>query len=108
MQRKFQATVEDDRDEVDYGRPPPRPQPLLRSPTPEPPRNRNQMQIKISDANDNKVQFDLKPTTKLGKLKKAYAAEKQLDLHLFKFVFAGVFVLDDHTPEIVSNVTQCT
>ena len=65
-----------------------------------------QMNIKFSDHSGFKVQFRLKPTTKLGKAMDHYSARVEKNRQTLRFLFEGERLLPDSTPKSVSNGFQ--
>ncbi|WFD22298.1 SUMO protein smt3 [Malassezia equina] len=58
-----------------------------------------QLNIKVKDAEGNEVFFKVKRTTKLAKLKRAYAERMGKPENSVRFIFDGQRVGDDDTAE---------
>ncbi|GHJ85848.1 hypothetical protein NliqN6_2250 [Naganishia liquefaciens] len=57
------------------------------------------MNIKVTSTDGNEVFFKIKRTTKLNKLKTAYAERVGKQMNAIRFFYEGRKVLDDDTPE---------
>lgn len=71
-------------------------------PKPEAP---EQLNIKVKDADGNEVFFKVKRTTKLSKLKRAYAERMGKPENSVRFIFDGQRIGDDDTAD---SVRACT
>lgn len=67
-------------------------------PKPEAP---EQLNIKVKDADGNEVFFKVKRTTKLSKLKRAYAERMGKPENSVRFIFDGQRIGDDDTADSV-------
>ena len=67
------------------------------------PEGGEQLNIKVKDADGNEVFFKVKRTTKLSKLKKAYAERMGKPENSVRFIFDGQRIGDNDTAETVSN-----
>lgn len=66
------------------------------------PEGGEQLNIKVKDADGNEVFFKVKRTTKLSKLKKAYAERMGKPENSVRFIFDGQRIGDNDTAETVS------
>ncbi len=67
------------------------------------PEGGEQLNIKVKDADGNEVFFKVKRTTKLSKLKKAYAERMGKPENSVRFIFDGQRIGDNDTAETVSR-----
>lgn len=56
------------------------------------------LSIKLKAADSEAIVFKIKPTTRMAKVKSAYAAKLGQPVGNFKFLWNGTRVEDDHTP----------
>lgn len=68
------------------------------------PEGGEQLNIKVKDADGNEVFFKVKRTTKLAKLKKAYAERMGRPENSVRFIFDGQRINDNDTAETVSTI----
>lgn len=73
------------------------------SPAQPKPEGGEQLNIKVKDAEGNEVFFKVKRTTKLSKLKKAYAERMGKPENSVRFIFDGQRIGDNDTAESVSE-----
>uniref|UniRef100_A0A1I8B8P2 Ubiquitin-like domain-containing protein n=1 Tax=Meloidogyne hapla TaxID=6305 RepID=A0A1I8B8P2_MELHA len=59
------------------------------------------IKIKFVDQNDFEVPFRVQYGTNMGKLKKAYAEHNGVSVNTYRFLFNGIRVTDDDTPNIL-------
>ncbi|WRT66000.1 uncharacterized protein IL334_002951 [Kwoniella shivajii] len=64
---------------------------------PKPEGDANTLNIKIVSTNGDEVFFKIKKTTKLNKLKSAYADRVGTDVNAIRLLFDGQRILDDQT-----------
>jgi small ubiquitin-related modifier len=57
------------------------------------------LNIKVMSADGNEVYFKVKKTTKMGKVFKAYCQKLNLFVDCVRFLFDGVRVNDNQTPD---------
>ena len=74
---------------------------------PKPEVSPEQLNIKVKDAEGNEVFFKVKRTTKLAKLKRAYAERMGKPENSVRFIFDGQRVGDDDTAESVRTSFPC-
>ncbi|EDP44099.1 hypothetical protein MGL_1496 [Malassezia globosa CBS 7966] len=74
---------------------------------PKPEVSPEQLNIKVKDAEGNEVFFKVKRTTKLAKLKRAYAERMGKPENSVRFIFDGQRVGDDDTAESVRTSFLC-
>ena len=67
------------------------------------PEGGDQLNIKVKDGDGNEVFFKVKKSTRLGKLRKAYAERMGKPENTVRFLYDGTSVNDDDTAESVSG-----
>jgi small ubiquitin-related modifier len=67
------------------------------------PEGADQLNIKVKDGDGNEVFFKVKKSTRLGKLRKAYAERMGKPENTVRFLYDGTRVNDDDTAESVSG-----
>ncbi|CBQ70905.1 related to SMT3 ubiquitin-like protein [Sporisorium reilianum SRZ2] len=70
------------------------------------PEGGEQLNIKVKDADGNEVFFKVKRTTKLSKLKKAYAERMGKPENSVRFLFDGQRIGDNDTAETLNMEDQ--
>ncbi|EST05721.1 Rad60/SUMO-like domain protein [Kalmanozyma brasiliensis GHG001] len=70
------------------------------------PEGAEQLNIKVKDAEGNEVFFKVKRTTKLSKLKKAYAERMGKPENSVRFIFDGQRIGDHDTAETLNMEDQ--
>jgi len=86
---------------------PPHQAPTVNDEEPEVPAPFEHINIKVSD-NNNEVYFKLKRTTRLEKMMTAFCQRQAKDAKTVRFMFDGVRILPESTPEIVSTCGEPT
>ncbi|KAE8442725.1 hypothetical protein EG329_002916 [Mollisiaceae sp. DMI_Dod_QoI] len=74
------------------------------APKPEEPNVPKVINIKVKDQQEHETFFKVKPTTKLGKVFRAYCDRQSIDIHYIRFLLHGTRVQEDETPEKLEMV----